>query len=272
MINFNGEIIEKESTILSCKNRAFKYGDALFETLKIQNSKINLLESHCFRLMASMRMLRMEIPMSFSLEFFQTEILKTVDENELTNARVRYTVYRNDGGLYRPATNSIGYIIEASELKINIEENYEIELFKDYFIYSGLLSTLKTTNKITNVLGGIFAYENGYDYCILLNEKKQVVETINGNIFIVKDGVIKTPPITEGCVKGVMRKALIDFFVKTSKYQFEESTISSFDIQKADEVFITNAIIGIQPVQKYRKKEFTAVISNSIRKELGSLI
>ncbi len=103
-------------------------------------------------------------------------------------------------------------------------------------------------------------------------KKKQVVESINGNIFIVKDGVVKTPPISEGCVKGVMRKTLIDFFANTSKYQFEESAISSFDIQKADEVFITNAIIGIQPVQKYRKKEFTAVISNSILKELSNLI
>ena len=264
MINFNGIIKQDNEVLLTSNNRAFKYGDGLFETIKVLNNGVVFAESHYFRLMASMRMLRMEIPMNFTLEFFEEEILKIVEENELVNARVRVTVYREDGGLYTPKSNKIKYIIEASELKINIEQLYEIELYKDFYINSGLLSTLKTTNKITNVLAGIFAVENDFNNCILLNEKKNVVEAINGNIFIISNGVIKTPSITDGCVKGIMRKKLLDYFNRNNQYTCEEVSISPFDLQKADEVFITNAIIGIQPVTNYRKKIFETEISKKI--------
>ena len=192
MINLNGTIINKADGILNSNNRAFKYGDALFETIKVKDLKVYFIEDHYFRLMASMRMLRMEIPMDFTLEFFEDELIKTVKQVSLENARVRFTVYRKDGGLYNPLTNAVDYLIEASPLTSIVKENYELDLFKDYYLYSGLLSTLKTTNKITNVLASIYASENEVDNCILLNEKKQVVEVINGNIFIVKGNLIKT--------------------------------------------------------------------------------
>ncbi len=272
MINLSGTLHNKSTKILNSNNRAFKYGDGLFETVKVKNSKVYFIEDHYFRLMASMRMLRMEIPINFTLEFFEQELLKTAEQNNLENARIRFTVFRKDGGLYKPLTNEIDYLIEASELNSRIKENYTIDIFKDYYIYSGLLSSIKTTNKITNVLASIYASENEFDNCILVNENKQVVEAINGNIFIIKGNLIQTPPISEGCIKGIARKKIIEIILKNEKYSFKEAVISPFELQKADEIFISNVIIGIQPVFAYKKTIFKTEVSKELAFEFNRLV
>nr|WP_298994425.1 aminotransferase class IV [uncultured Polaribacter sp.] len=272
MINFNGDILDQEKFSLTAENRGFKYGDAVFETIKVVNNKVIFWEDHYFRLMASMRMLRMKIPMSFTLEFLEKEILSLVKANNTSQkSRVRLTIFRKDGGLYKPKTNEIDFLVEASELNHNIKNDYKIDIFKDFYNYSGLLSTIKTNNKMLNTLASVFAKENDLDNCILINEKKGVVEVTNGNIFIVKDNVIKTPATTEGCIKGIVRKKVLEILSKNEEFKVEETSISPFEIQKADEVFITNAIIGIQPVTQYKKKTFKVDFSKKIAKNLQVL-
>ena len=272
MVNFNGSMVAESKAMLNSNNRAFNYGDALFETLKMANSKIYFLEDHYFRLMASMRMMRMEIPLNFTMEFFESELLKTAEENNLENARVRFTVFRKDGGLYNPTSNQIDYLIVASPLNVLVKETYVVDIFKDYYLNSDILSTLKTTNKITNVLASIYASENGFDNCILVNERKQVVEAINGNIFTVKGNTIKTPSISEGCIKGITRKKIIEIVSKSDDYTLEETEISPFDLQKADEIFITNVIVGIQPITQYKKATFGTKVSSVLALALSKLI
>lgn len=272
MINFNGDILDQEKFSLTAENRGFKYGDAVFETIKVVNNKVIFWEDHYFRLMASMRMLRMKIPMSFTLEFLEKEILSLVKANNTSQkSRVRLTIFRKDGGLYTPKTNEIHFLVEASELNQNIKNDYKIDIFKDFYNYSGLLSTIKTNNKMLNTLASVFAKENDLDNCILINEKKGVVEVTNGNIFIVKDNVVKTPATTEGCIKGIVRKKVLEILSKNEEFKVEETSISPFEIQKADEVFITNAIIGIQPVTQYKKKTFKVDFSKKIAKNLQVL-
>ena len=268
MINFNGNIATEDKFSLSIQNRAFKYGDALFETIRVNNGKVVFLEDHYFRLMASMRMLRMEISMAFTLEFFEKEILSTVVANELKEARVRFSVFRNNGGLYLPIDNATSYIIEADLLSSSLKTDYEVDLFKDHYVYSGMLSTLKTNNKILNVIAGIYADENGLDNCILLNENKHIVEAINSNIFLVKDHLITTPSLSEGCLKGVVRKNIISIINEESGYEMVEAAISPFELQKADEVFLTNSIVGIQPITKYRKTIFNITVAKYLQNKL----
>ncbi len=272
MINLNGELLYPENIKISTENRAFKFGDAIFETIKIVNNKVVFWEDHYFRLMASMRMLRMKIPMKFTLEFLEKEILKTVAVQEQASSyRVRLNIYRKDGGLYKPNTNKIDFTIEASENIYATKEVYKLDVFKDFYNYSGLLSTVKTNNRILNTLASIFADENDLDNCVLLNERKGVVEVTNGNIFIVKGNAIKTPALTEGCIKGIVRKKLIEILSKNSDYTLEETAISPFEIQKADEVFITNAIIGVQPVTNYKKKTFKTEVGQKLANNLRVL-
>lgn len=275
MINFNGKIVSPEDAKLSISNRGFAYGDSVFETIRVINSRIMFWEDHYFRLMASMRIMRMEIPDSFSPEFLEEEILNVIKRNDLqaSPARIKLSVFREEGGFYSPVTNDIGYFITVHELSSPFyllnEEEYEVELFKDHYVNSGLLSTLKTNNKAINVLGSIYAKENGYQNCLLLNENKSVVEALNGNIFLVKGKTIKTPPLTDGCLKGVLRGKLVDIISSLPDYSLIEESISPFELQKADEMFITNVIVGIRPVSKYRKKEYRSEVAKDLLSKLN---
>lgn len=270
MININGTIFEDLKAKLSPFNRGFAYGDAVFETLKINNNKPLFWESHYFRLMASMRILRMEIPMNFTPEFLEEQIMSLV--NSLASTAVSYraklTVFRDSEGYYTPDTNAVSFTISVSELDSDIykiyDRSYEIELFKDYFIAPNLLSTLKTNNKVVNVVGSIFAKENNYNNCLLLNTNKNVIEALNGNVFLVNGTTIKTAPLTDGCLKGIVREKLIEIISKSSEYKLDESSISPFELQKADEIFITNIIQGIVPVTKYRKKAYASEVSKAL--------
>ncbi|MDG1508530.1 MAG: aminotransferase class IV [Flavobacteriaceae bacterium] len=265
MLNYNGNLVAFDDVKITPNNRAFKYGDSVFETIKVVHGKLVFWEEHYFRLMASMRMLRMKIPMNFTLEFLEEQILKTVSVNENNkNTRARLSVTRKDGGFYTPNTNEIDYLIESQEIEYSTKPSYKVDLFKDFYVYSGYLSTVKTNNKLIHTLASIYAKENELDNCILLNERKGVVEVTNASLFLIKGTLIKTPPLSEGCLKGIAREKVISVITSSNNYTLEEAIISPFEIQKADEVFITNSIIGIQPITNYRKKEFSTDISKKL--------
>lgn len=268
MVDFNGELIADEDIRLNIDNRGLKFGDSLFETVKVKNKKVVFAEDHYFRLMASMRMLRMEIAMEFTLEFFIAEILKTVNANDLADARARFTVYRKDGGLYLPKTNAVDFLIEAMPYDYRTKGTYRADLFKDYYQYSGILSTLKTNNKILNTLAAIYARENELDTCFILNERKNLVEAVHSNLFLIKGNTVYTPALSEGCLKGIVRKKIIGLLEKSGDLTLEETAISPFDLLKADEVFITNSITGVQPVTHYRKKVYSTARAAAIQKKL----
>ncbi len=267
MVNFNGTLVEHTASSLS-ENRGFLLGDGVFETFKIVNNQILFLEDHYFRLMSSMRILRMEILMNFTMEFIEEQISELVQANKMEDsARVRMTVYRNNGGFYLPETNEISYLIQASALKskeyLLNNDRYEVDLFKDFYITKQLLSTIKSTNKAVQIVGSIFANENNLQNCLLLNDVKNVIEALNGNLFMLKDSILTTPPISEGCLNGIMRKQIFAF-AKEMDIEIQEAPISPFDLQKADELFVTNVISGIQSISKYRKKDFENVLATKL--------
>ena len=275
MVNTNGNILNEADASLPMNNRGFNYGDAVFETIKVSHSKILFWEDHYFRLMASMRILRMEIPMSFTLEFLENEILKLVEHNNQlkVSVRVKLIVFRDSEGLYTPNTNEVSFLISSKTLQNDFYElndnEYRVDLYKDHYISPSLLSTIKSNNRLINVIGGIYANENGLQNCLLLNTDKYVVEALNSNIFLVKGQIVKTPPLTDGCIKGVMRKQIIEIIKLMTEYTIEEVSISPFELQKADELFLTNIISGIQPITNYRKKQFTIDFSKNLLAKLN---
>lgn len=277
MINVNGNVVLTTDIPLE-QNRGFLYGDAVFETLRVLDNKVLFLEDHYFRLMSSMRILRMQIPMDFTMEYFQEQIIMlTQGIDPLQNSfRVRFTVYRQSGGTYLPTDRNIGFIVTAKVLQDSVfvlnQEPYEVELYKDFYVNASLLSTLKTNNRLINVTGSIFASENDYQNCLLLNQDKNIVEALNANLFVVKDKVVKTPPLQDGCIKGVMRKQIIEILEKHPDYSIVEQAVSAFELQKADELFLTNAIVGIQPITKYRKKSYTNNLSVDLINRLNAKI
>jgi len=273
MLNFNGNILPKLDLNLKYNNRGFAYGDSIFDTSKLINNEIQFLEDHYFRLMASMRMLRMKIPITFTQDFFKTEIYKTLTACNLkNNARVKFTVYRNQGGYFTPKDNTISYIIETTPLINSIKDNYIVDIFKDYHTNSDLLSTIKTNNRIINIVSSIFTKENNLDNCLLINQNKKIVEATNANVFLIFGNKIITPPITDGCIKGIIRKKVIEAIKNAGEFIIEEKSISAFDLQKADSMFITNSVIGIQSITKYRKKEFNSYLVDMVKENFNLFI
>ena len=273
----NGQLIEDQKAIAT-GNRGLNYGDAVFETIRVQQGKILFWEDHYFRLMASMRIMRMEIPMEFTPEALSAQIQELVTSHELSNktAVVKLLVYRDSDGLYTPEQNEIEYIIRLREIDSPFytlsDGPYEIELYKDHYLSPSLLSTLKTNNKALQVLGSIYAQENGYQNCLVVNTDKQIVEALNGNLFVVKGDRVKTAPLSSGCLDGIMRKQVLKLLLELPDYLIEQAPISPFELQKADELFITNVVQGIQPVTKYRKKEYSNTVAKDLLGKLNARI
>jgi branched-chain amino acid aminotransferase len=276
MVNFNGNIQENSSISIE-NNRGFLFGDSVFETIKVLDNKVLFLEDHYFRLMASMRICRMEIPMNFTMEYFESQILNLVQSlNNANSYRVRFSVYRDSEGFYLPKSRNIKFLVTASPLNSNVytigKEHYEVDLYKDFYIAKQLLSTLKTNNKMLQIVGSIFAEENGYDNCLVLNDEKNVVEALQSNLFMKMGNVVVTPPLADGCLNGIMRKQVIDIINTIDGTELKETSISPFDLQKADELFLTNVISGIQPITKYRKKEYVQDFASDVLLRLNARI
>ena len=273
--NLNGVMIRNKHLGIDLNNRGLNYGDGIFETMKYANGRINFWEDHYFRLMSSMRIVRMEIPMDFSPEFLEEEIRKTLRANDLENeaARVKLLAVRKAGGLYTPQTNDIDYLITVEKMvkpqfELN-EEGLEIDLFKDYYKPKGLLSNLKSTSAQFYTIASVFKKENKLDELVLINPDKNVVEAISSNIFILNsDKSVMTPPLESGCLKGVMRKNVIKL-LQSADYEVNEEDFNPFALQRAEEVFLTNSIHGVRWVKKYRKKEFGNYLSQKLAKRLN---
>jgi branched-chain amino acid aminotransferase len=276
MINYNGSLVEN-SGIAIHQNRGFLYGDAVFETIKVLDNKVLFLEDHYFRLMASMRIVRMEIPMSFTMEYLEAQILLLVSQLEKNASfRVRFSVFRQPGGFYLPKTNAVEFIITAEPLENALysfgNSPYEVELFKDFTVTKQLLSTIKSNNRLVQITGSVFAHENGYENCLLMNDEKNVVEALQSNLFLLSGNQLSTPPVSDGCLNGVMRKQILAIARKIEGLEVLEESISPFDLQKADELFLTNVIKGVQPITKYRKKEYKSELAFELLKKLNAQI
>lgn len=270
----NGRIVIQEELNLKLSNRGLQYGDAVFETIRGNASSIYFWEDHYFRLMASMRILRMSIPMEFTPDYLKERILELISENHLQDSpfSVKVLVWREAEGKYTPSNSKVGFFISIDKLDSPLfvynKQKYEVNLFRDHYVHAGMLSNVKTTNRLINVLGSIYAKENDYANCLLLNDKKYVAEALNANLFLVSGYKIRTPRLESGCINGMMRKQIIKIIGEWPDYILEEEDISPFELQKADEMFLTNSLIGIQPVSKYRKKEYATKVSELLHEKL----
>lgn len=262
MINFNGQLISLDTIHAEEFERSYKYGDAVFETMKVSNGKILFLEDHYFRLTSSMRILRMDIPMSFTMEFFQSEANKLAEKLELTDGRLRLQVMRKSDGRYTPIGDvSVAWWMELEPIDSRLysfhTDGLKMELFKDHYIQPGLLSTLKTSNSLPYILAGIYAKENLVDSVFLVNDRKMLVEANQGNVFLLQGNVLKTPPLEDGALRGILRKNILKWASELG-LDVKEGSINPFDLQKCDEIWVTNVIQGIQWVGEYRKRKYTS--------------
>jgi len=266
-VNINGGQIPVKEALISFRNRAQLYGDGVFETIKVNEGKICFLDMHLNRLFSSLQFLKMKTPENWSVEFFENKIKDLLKANNTeTAARIRITVFRESNGFYTPDNNECSYIIDCHK---SSESSYllnakgiTIDIFSEIKKPFNKLSNIKSLNALPYILAGINKLEKKLDDCILLNDASSVAEAISSNVFIVVNGVIYTPSISEACIDGVMRKVIMQIAAKNG-IKIYETSLKPNDLIRADEVFLTNAVKGITWVGAYRSKRY---FNNTSRK------
>lgn len=258
-INFNGFLYEEDEKVFTVKNRAWRYGDGLFETIRIIDGKPIFLEDHFFRLKKGMEILKMQST-SISFNELKKQIEKLLEKNGIKKGgRVRLSVYRSGDGLYTPENEGKSYVIEAFSIKDNLyalnTKGLNVDVYNEIRRTRNILSQIKTTNNIPHVLTAIYKKENKLDDCIVLNDQGRIVEGISSNIFLYKNNNLYTPSLDEGCMSGVMRKQIIRI-AKELNINVFEGIINGSMLLQADEMFMTNAITGIQWVVSYKQKRY----------------
>ena len=275
-ICINGKYKIKDEYIFTISNRAFQYGDAIFETMFAAHNQVRFFSKHIERLIKSMRILKMKVPERFisNIDSLHKEITKLLNKNMFyKGARVRLTVFRNSTGLYTPQSNEIEYVIEASRLENTIYElnskGLKIDIYDEILKPKYILSNLKTTNNLLYILAGISKKERFLDEILILNTENNIIESLSSNIFYVKNDIIYTPSIDEGCLNGIMRKNIIKIATENN-IKIVISNITKEDILNANEVFLTNAISGNKWVSAFRTKRYYNKMSKKIIAELNN--
>ncbi len=274
-INYDGKLYPENEKIFTINNRAFKYGDAVFETIRVINGQPVFVHDHFTRLKKGMDLLRMNtIPLTF--EELYEQILHLIEKNKITEgARVRITVFRVGEGLYTPINDTKSYVIEAIPISKNLyelnEEGLHIDLYTDIKVHPTILTQIKTTNKIPNVLTGIYKKEHDLDDCLMINEQHHIVEAISSNVFLYKNNTLYTPSISEGCIDGITRKHIIEV-ANSMNITVIEGAVTGSMLLQTDELFLTNSIAGIKWVKEHRGKFYTNETTKLILEKFNEVV
>ncbi len=258
---FNGTFLSANAPLLSANNRGFKYGDGLFETMKVFQGALLLSTFHFERLFISLKLLGIEPSVDFTTASLLKNIRELCSQNNCAgSARIRLAVYRTEEG-------TAGYLIEAIPLSEEVNEWNKAGLSITLYPYArkstDAFSNIKSANFLPYVLAEKYAKENDADDAIVLNAHNYLCDSSKANIFLVKDGEVITPALHQGCINGIMRRMVIEE-VKKLGYVLRQQEVSEEDLIAADEVFLTNALQIIRWVESYHEVEYCGTRSQKI--------
>ncbi len=268
-INFNGQLLPHDQPVFTAASRAARFGDGIFETMRMKNGNLLFSEQHATRLFHGLELFQFELPPLFTWKFLHEEILKlTVRNNCGPHTRVRLLVARGEGGITDEPSNSPQFLIECwsiDDYSFN-KEGMKVGVFEDGRKSMDKFSNVKSANYLPSVMASIYAKKNDLDECVFLNSEDRVCDATISNIFLIKDQKIFTPPLGEGCVEGVMRHHLLKTLPGLG-YSVKEARCSIKDLDEADEIFLTNAVRGIRWVKVFRGVEFSNLTTSIIYTE-----
>jgi branched-chain amino acid aminotransferase len=258
--NLNGSYYPQEQGFIKGNNRAFMYGDGVFESIRIRNGKPMFLEAHIARMLEAGAALKMELPEHYNQGYFTKQINDLIAKNNIqAGAKCRMTLFRNPGGTYVPDDNGAGFVIETYPYAVNDytlnEEGFQVEIYPELKKPVNKLSIYKSCNSLLYIMAGMYARQNKFDDTLIVNDRGNIIESSNSNLFIVCNGVLYTPALSDGCLAGVMRMQIINLAL-SAKLKVYECSLTPQNLLVADEVFLTNAIRGIQWVGSYKMKRY----------------
>ena len=265
--NCNGKIFKEGIHVVGADNRGIRYGDGLFETIKIINGKLILEDEHFARLWKGMATLQFDVPKHFTPEKLKKEVLDLIQKNGYPSARIRLNIFRGDGGLYDAKNHAPNYIIQSWLLPEGNgawnSNGLVAGIYEEVKKSCDMLSNVKHNNYLPYVLAALKAKKEKWNDAIIFNTYGRICDSTIANIFIIKDEIISTPALKEGCVAGVMRKKIIQE-LSESHWQIFEKEITCEDLLNADEVFFTNSMYNIRWVQRINDKEYENTITQKI--------
>ena len=274
--NLNGDLVDASAPYLFASNRSFRYGDGLFESIRVVNGKPCFLETHLARLFEGMDMLRIEKPEHFSTEYFSNQIHLLLEKNEVKEgARVRLTIYRNDGGFYQPSDNGASWCMELGSVYTNYyqlnEDGLSVDLYTEIKKPVNKLSIYKTYNALQYIMASLWARQNKLDDALIVNDKGNIIEGSSSNLFIICNGVLYTPSLADGCLAGVMRMQIINIAI-AHKIKVYECSLTPQNLLVADEIFLTSATKGLQWVSSYRMKRYFNTLTRTLVDKLNDTV
>ncbi len=268
---YHNQFFPAETPVISATSRALRYGDGLFETMRMYRGKIINETFHFERLFHGMELLHFTIPQLFSKEFLIQKIKELLKKNgHPQNARIRLMIFRDEGELFSAGESKPKYLIESWPLPETMELNSNgliVNVFPDARKSQDIFSNLKSNNYLHSAMAAIYAKEHQFNDAIILNTSDRVCETAIANIFIIKENQIWTPPLSEGCVAGTMRRFLLEK-KSLSKFSIGKKNLSIEEILSADEVFLTNAIYPIRWVKQIGESSYDSQKVFEIFKEM----
>jgi branched-chain amino acid aminotransferase len=271
-ISLNGKLLPSGSPVFNIENRSFRYGDSLFETIKCVDGTPLFLEAHLQRLYSGMEVFEYEWNDQLLKTLINEEIKRVLVRNRHKDgARVRLTVFRNDGGLYTPETNAISVLIESETAPNKYELNKDgktLGIYQDFFKPIHAFNAHKSANALLFVKAGLSKKKSGFDDLVILNSKGLLCETISSNIFMVIHNRLITPPLSEGCLPGIMRQNILAL-APSIGLEVLETPVGVNAFEQAEEVFTSNAINGVNWVLGYEKKRYFHKISAQIISQLN---
>ena len=237
-------------------NRSFLYGDSVWVSFFVRNGQLIMAEESYFFLMASMRKMRLNIPLSYTLEFFQELFQNEVFDKGIQNGIIQLMAYRKQEDKPLPKSETAFYFeIEESNDILDIKGNIELDLIKEINVNANLLSNIRV-HSAENIYAEIYAKENDLDDVILLNPNKKIARSIFGNLLFLQDNVIKIPKQTEGAYISPLMENFVTFIHKNKLAEIEEAEIIAFESQKAEEILRISDEKGVHSVSKIRNKSF----------------
>jgi branched-chain amino acid aminotransferase len=272
---YNNQYFLSSEPVIHVYNRGFRFGDGLFETMRMYEGRILNADFHFERLFHGMKMLQFDIPEYFLKDYFVNTVNGVLLKNSIfKNARIRMMIFRGDGNAYDLENNDANIIIETFEVNDTIELNDNglvVDIFTDAKKSCDPFSNLKSNNALTSVMARLFAKRNNLDEAIILNCYNRVCESSIANVFIVKNEKLFTPPLSEGCIAGTLRRWMLENF-SSKEYFVSEKMLSVDDLFGADELFLTNSIHPIRWVKNIGEKIYDNRITKEIFKEVELFI
>jgi branched-chain amino acid aminotransferase/4-amino-4-deoxychorismate lyase len=271
-IVFNNALLRQDELTLPLNDRAFCYGDGLFETLIYRNGQLAYWPEHFQRMGRGMTALSMKAPEGFTAQELENQIRALLSYQPGSMAyRVRIQVWRQPGGLYTPASAEVNYVISTQPCTPPEVTFKERAFFYDAVPLSfSAISAFKNCNALPYVLAAIAKTRAEADDMILLEVNGNVAECIASNLFWMKENTVFTPSLESGCIDGVMRKMLIQG-LRAAGYAMEEGLFSKETLLQADCVFCCN-VAGLQFIEQVEQVRFPNPKRDSLEKQLKSCI